>query len=71
MFSRPDGPILKPSECNDDERGSFANLAKAYGSYEAMKLVQKGFGGLDAKLNIEDYVWYALVGDTPPVICDV
>ena len=56
MFSRLDGPILKPSECNDDERGSFTNLAKAYGCYEAMKLVQKRFRVLDAKLNTEDYV---------------
>lgn len=46
------GPYL------DDQAGSFPCLSKAYGPWEAIQLL--GRDPALAKINIENYVWYAL-----------
>ena len=43
----------------DDQPGEFPCTGKAYGPYEAIKLLARD--GSLALLNIENYVWYALV----------
>ena len=47
------GPYL------DDQAGTFLCTSKAYGPWEAIQLL--GRNPQLAKINIENYVWYALV----------
>ena len=51
--------VLQPNQCLDDQTGSFPCLNKAYGPYEAIQLNARNSNL--AKINIENYVWYALV----------
>ena len=43
----------------DDQDGNFACGSKAYGPWEAIQLLARD--PAKAKINIENYVWYALV----------
>lgn len=46
----------------DDQPGHYADMKKAYGPYEAIKLRQRiPNGRFLAKRNNENYVWFALV----------
>lgn len=51
--------ILGPGEAIDDQPGSYPCFHKAYGPFESMKLRQRD--SRLARLNNENYVWYALV----------
>ena len=52
--------VLPQDQYPDDQPGNFPCTNKAYGPYEAISLNQRN--SALAKINIENYVWYALVG---------
>lgn len=51
--------VLTAGEVIDDQPGSCPYFHKAYGPFESMKLRQRD--SRLARLNNENYVWYALV----------
>lgn len=51
--------VLNAGEVIDDQPGSYPCFHKAYGPFESMKLRQRD--SRLARLNNENYVWYALV----------
>lgn len=56
----PGAPPLIPTQLLNDQDGGFPfSDGKAYGPYQAIKLLQ--MNPVKARLNIENYVWYALV----------
>ena len=59
----PTARYLDPGEWLEDQPGGFGTTNKAYGPYESMQLLNRDIEG--ARLNIENYVWYALVSHSP------
>ena len=53
------GDLTSRSMYLDDNPGTFPCTNKAYGPWESIQLLRRNSN--DAKLNIENYVWYALV----------
>ncbi len=51
--------MLLEGELLDDQPGRFPCVSKAYGPFESIRLRQNN--PALAKLNIENYIWYALV----------
>ena len=54
--------IITEDNALDDQDGSFCGTGKAYGPYQATELLADD--AEMAKINIENYVWYALVSET-------